>query len=186
MTTSRKFAAFSKSTAPDFPSFRMREIPDGGFCLSSFVVINSKENPEKVLLGHLNPSAPWDHIGALDEKRVLTHSKGWMIPSSHLIIHESPHEASKRVLKEQLGIENEKVALSDPKVVSEAYTLKLANLPNHWDIGFIYRGTLSGNAPKSNAWTDLRFIDVGKASRSEMARSHEDILEYAGFRFRDS
>jgi hypothetical protein len=34
-----------------------------------------------------------------------------------------PHDAAKRVLKEQVGIEDEKIlALSDPKVVSETYT----------------------------------------------------------------
>ena len=180
MTTDRKFAAFSKSQAKDFPSFRMREIPDGGFCLSTFLVITDDKNPERVLVGRLNPSARWDHIGALDEGRINVHSKGWMLPSSHLIIHESPQEAARRILQEQLGIEA--IALSDPKVISEVYDSAYSSLPRHWDIGFIFRGTLT-EAPKSEAWTELRFIEPSKTPRTEMARSHQDILEYAGFKF---
>ena len=190
MTTKRKFAGFAKSSLPgsgEIPSFRMKELPDGGMCLSSFLVI-SESDSKRVLMGHLNPKAPWDHIGALDESRIQAHSKGWMLPSSHLIVHESPQEAAARILKEQLGIDNRMVTLSDPKVVSEVSTPKrFPNLPQHWDIEFIFRGTLASGVqvPKSDAWTDLKFVDVNKTARSEMARSHEDILESIGFRFAD-
>ncbi len=72
MTTERKFAAFNKGKSittgkANLPSFRMKEVPDGGFCLSSFLILSPENNPKEVLMGHLNPSAPWDHIGALDE-----------------------------------------------------------------------------------------------------------------------
>ena len=109
MTTSRKFAGFAKSAmsgSGEIPSFRMKEIPDGGMCLSSFLVISEESDSRVVLMGHLNPKAPWDHIGALDESRIQAHSKGWMLPSSHLIVHESPQEAATRILKEQLGIDD--------------------------------------------------------------------------------
>lgn len=189
MTTDRKFAGFNSGRSlttgkADLPEFRMKEIPEGGFCLSAFVVISDEKNPKGVLMGHLSTKARWDHIGALDASRVQAHSKGWMLPSSHLIVHESPQEAATRILREQLAIEDSKqVSLSDPKVVSEVYTPKrFPNLPSHWDIEFIFRGTL-GKAPKSNAWTDLKFIDVGKTPLSDIARSHEDILESVGFHF---
>jgi ADP-ribose pyrophosphatase YjhB (NUDIX family) len=187
MITNRKFAGFVKSTASgsEVPSFRMKEIPDGGMCLSSFLVISEQDNPKEVLMGRLNPKAPWDHIGALDEGRIQAHSKGWMLPSSHLIIHESPQEAAVRILREQIGIASSIVALSDPKVVSEVSTpRRFPNLPHHWDIEFIFRGTLArSRVPKSDAWVDLKFVDLGRTSRSEMARSHEDILESMGFEF---
>ncbi len=194
MTTDRKFAAFNAGKSittgrADLPPFRMKEIPDGGFCLSSFLVISQEDNPEGVLLGRLNPNAPWDHLGALDEARAQTHGKGWMLPSSHLIVHESPQDAATRILKEQLGIEDQRVALSDPKVVSEVYTpVRFPNLPGHWDIEFIFRGMLAkGNpVPENEAWLDLKFVQVGKTPRSEMARSHQDILESVGFKFADA
>ena len=184
MTTDRKFAAFSKDG--DIPSFRMKEIPNGGFCLSAFLVISEAGDEGRVLMGHLNPAAPWDHVGALDKSRVQAHSNGWMLPSSHLIIHESPQETAQRILKEQLGID-EAIILSGPKVVSEVYTPKrFPDIQNHWDLEFIFNGTLaSRQVHGGNIWTDLRFLRVNEMSRSEITRSHEDVLESAGFKFLD-
>jgi len=68
------------------------EIPSGGVCLSAFLVVQDETG--KVLMGKIDPEAPWDHIGALDQKRVEIHSRGLMLPSSHLLIHESPQAAS--------------------------------------------------------------------------------------------
>jgi len=33
---------------------------------------------------------------------------------------------------------------------------------------------------KTNAWIDLNFVDLNVVKRSEIARSHEDILESSG------
>ena len=186
MTTERQFCRFNKgrSTATgelDKSTLTTREIPDGGLCLSSFVVISEESNPRLVLMGHLNPEANWDHVGALDENRVEVHSKGWMLPSSHLMIRESPQEAAARIAREQFELEDLK--LSSPKVLSEVYAPKrFPELAEHWDIEFIFFGGLSKKRlGKPFAWNDLRFIDSSRTKRSEFARSHEDILESAGF-----
>src|SRR5207247_4634251 len=73
------------------------EIPAGAFCLSAFLIITETGDPRKVLMGRMNPRAPWDHIGALDPSRVEVHSRGWMLPSSHLIFQESPEAAARRI-----------------------------------------------------------------------------------------
>ncbi len=190
MTTDRRFARFNsgKSTVTggtDTSPLVSREVPDGGMCLSAFVVLTEAGHPNRVLLGHLNPEARWDHIGALDPERAEVHSKGWMIPSSHLLLKESPHEAARRILKEQLELEG--VQLSEPKVVSETYTPKrFPDLPSHWDIGFIFRGEFRGKPPSASAWRQLSFVDLGRTKKSEMARSHEDVLEAGGFKFEES
>lgn len=188
MTTDRRFARFNagKSTVsgkPDTSTLTTREIPEGGMCLSAFVVLTKAGSQNEVLLGHLNPEAMWDRIGALDPERVEVHSKGWMIPSSHLIIKEAPAEAAKRILKEQLELEG--LPLSGPVVVSETYTpRRFPDLPSHWDLEFIFRGELPVEMlPRTFAWKELAFIDLGHTRKSEMSRSHEDILESAGFRF---
>jgi ADP-ribose pyrophosphatase YjhB (NUDIX family) len=159
----------------------VKEIPEGGMCLSTFLVLSEKGNRSKVLLGRLNPSSAWDHIGALDPARASIHSKGWMLPSSHLIIYESPQEAASRILREQLELGD--VELSEPKVVSEVYTPKrFQNLPSHWDIEFIFRGELDAQKLKrTSAWTELEFLDLRNIQPGEMARSHEDILNSVGF-----
>src|SRR5437879_13034933 len=117
MTTDRRFSRFSKSG--ESAAVSITEIPAGGVCLSAFVIVTDTGHPTNVLMGHMNPRAPWDHIGALDPSRVEVHSRGWMLPSSHLIFQESPGDAARRIAREQL--EWPDLSLSEPKVMSEAY-----------------------------------------------------------------
>ncbi len=166
MTTSRQFTHFSRDVAPP----RMREIPEGGFCLSTFVILSKIGSPQMVLMGHINKKAPWDHIGALDPERVERHSKGWMLPSSALILGESPQQAAERILKEQLNITDQ--PLEGPRVFSEVY-----DPMNHWDLEFLYFGQRT-NVPSSEMWTELRFVDLTKTRKEEIARGHEDILTH--------
>ncbi|HYM40323.1 MAG TPA: hypothetical protein VEY12_09330 [Thermoplasmata archaeon] len=180
MTTDRRFCRFNK--LGDVP-FGMPEVPEGGLCLSAFLVINERDRNNHALLGHLNPAAPWDHIGALDESRTAVHSKGWMLPSSHLIVNESPEVAARRIAAEQL--ERHDLTFSDARVVSEVYApRRFPGLTRHWDIEFVFRSEWPGGAaPKAAAWTELRFVDLATTPKSAMARSHEDVLESAGLHF---
>jgi ADP-ribose pyrophosphatase YjhB (NUDIX family) len=173
MITSRRFAHFKKDVDPP----RMKDVPEGGFCISTFLIISKKNSPEKVLLGHINTKAPWNHIGALDSTRAERHSKGWMLPSSGLMLGESPSEASKRILKEQLGLEGQ--TLEGPIVFSEVY-----GPMNHWDLEFLFSGELD-EVPSSDAWSELAFVDLTKTRREDMARGHEDILALVGKQTRD-
>ena len=182
MTTSRLFCRLSKSSIhADTPAFGLTGVPAGGFCLSTFLVIAEHKLSGSVLMGRLNPEAPWDHIGALDRKRVEMFSKGWMLPSSHLILHESPAAAAERILKEQLEIES--LPLSQPKIFSDLRDREdqKGERTQHWDIGFIFTGRLrERDLPRPRAWTELRFVDLNHTQRSQIVRSHEDVLEHAG------
>ena len=158
------------------------EIPEGGLCLSSFLVITEGDS-DRVLMGHLDPKARWDHIGALDSGRATIHSEGWMLPSSHLMLYESPQEAAEWILKEQLGLEHLK--LSPAMVVAEVGTpRRFPALSQHWDFEFIFRGRApKGVRPENDAWKELRFVDLKEVGRKEIARSHDEVLENAGFSF---
>src|SRR5882762_5961583 len=111
MTTDRRFSRFSKS----------RE--------TAAFSITETGHPTNVLMGHMNPRAPWDHIGALDPSRVEVHSRGWMLPSSHLIFQESPGDAARRIAREQLELPD--LSFSEPMVVSEAYTPRRLGLGHY-------------------------------------------------------
>ncbi len=182
MTTDRRFCRFNK--LGDVP-FSMPEVPEGGLCLSAFLVLTEKGHPDRVLLGHLDPAAPWDHIGALDPSRTAVHSKGWMLPSSHLIVHESPDEAARRIAVEQLGRDD--IAFGDAKVVSEIYTpRRFPDVARHWDLEFLFRAEWPDRtAPRSPAWSELRFVEIAATPKADIARSHEDVLASAGFTLRD-
>jgi len=181
MTTDRRFSRFSKSR--DTAAFSITEIPAGGVCLSAFLIVTEAGHPMKLLMGHMNPEAPWDHIGALDPSRVEVHSRGWMLPSSHLIFQESPQDAARRIAREQLELPG--LEFSEPKVVSEAYTpRRFPNAPAHWDIEFLFRAEVPGeDLPRPAAWVQLAFVDLRRTAKSEIARSHEDVIESAGLRF---
>jgi ADP-ribose pyrophosphatase YjhB (NUDIX family) len=197
MTTERKFCRFNRSLSfssgdPDLAQVSTREIPESGMCLSSFLVISEKESDEantkkKVLMGKLNPDAPWDHLGALDKKRAERNSRGWMLPSCHLMLFESPREAAIRIAREQLGLSS--LELGDPIVVSEVYPSTLfPELKNHWDLEFIFKAVLSSKEipteTMKQVWKEIRFLDTSTLSsmkkNNEIARSHEDILASAG------
>jgi len=168
MTTDRRFVQLQRGILPP----RLGRIPEGGVCISAFVVISRRGDSKSVLMGRINKSAPWDHIGALDPGRVERHSKGWMLPSSHLIFGESPQDAGVRILREQLGVEEQR--LEAPQVFSEVY-----GALNHWDLEFVFLGERS-DVPNHKAWNELKFIDLTETRKEEIARSHEDILVHIG------
>ena len=168
MVTERKFARFNPADRP----MTTREIPEGGICLSAFLVIGETGHPERVLLGHLDPSVSWDHVGALDPERAEANRDSWMLPSSHLMLGESPQAAAERILKEQLGLPM--LELEGPHVFSEVYGAK-----NHWDLHFVFIGERDQIA-QHPAWTDLAFVDVNDTPRDQIARYHEDILALVG------
>jgi len=169
MATERLFTRFTKTGAPP----RISEIPDGGFCISSFVILNRKGKPGEILLGKLDAAnAQWESIGALDKERAVTNSKGWMLPGCHLIYGESPQDAAGRILEEMLGMPDQK--LQGPLVFSEAYGPK-----NHWDIEFIFTGERDVVRPNP-AWRELTFVDVTKLQLSDFARNHQDVLAHIG------
>jgi len=168
MPTERRFAAFSKTAAPP----RMRKMPEGGMCISAFLIISKRNDPDSILMGKPNKDANWEHIGALDAKRIERHSAGWMLPSSHLMLFETPEGAARRILREQLRVKGMK--LTGPLTFGDT-----SGNENHWDLGFIYLGERD-SVPKSDAWKELRFVRAGELKREEIVRSQVDVLAYAG------
>jgi hypothetical protein len=75
-------------------------------------------------------------------------------------------------LKEQLGLNDQKV--EGPRIFSEVYGDK-----EHWDIEFLFLGERS-DPPSHNAWTELKFVDLPKTRREDIARLHEDVLAHVG------
>jgi ADP-ribose pyrophosphatase YjhB (NUDIX family) len=168
VTTERRFAAFSRRALPP----RMNTVPQGGMCISAFLVISRKGEPGSVLVGRINKNAEWDHIGALNGKRLERFASGWMLPSSHLILFETPEGAARRILREQLGVRNQ--ALEGPMTFADT-----SGTANHWDLGFIFTGERE-SAPSNAAWDELKFVEASKLRRDEMVRSQLDVLAYAG------
>jgi ADP-ribose pyrophosphatase YjhB (NUDIX family) len=156
-------------------------LPPDGLCLSSFLVLSPSGIRTKVLVGKIDPRGPWGEIGALNPHRIQLNSEGWMLPSCHLLYFESPRDAAIRVLREQLGLEN--LTLEGPSIFSEKYRPRRhPERGEHWDLEFVFRGEVpTRRTPAPAAWKELRFIDPSKTARSEFTRSHDEVLELAGF-----
>lgn len=182
MTTQRLFCRFNRGRSTttgeeDQSPMSLKEVPLGGLCLSAFLIVRGHTG--KMLMGKIDPEAPWDNLGALDPVRIKLHSKGWMLPSSHLIVHESPQDAMERIALEQLEITD--LEITDPRVVSEVYPPKyFPDLNEHWDLEFISFAITDEVPKRTRAFRELQLLDPVTLKRSEIARSHEDVLASAG------
>jgi ADP-ribose pyrophosphatase YjhB (NUDIX family) len=156
-------------------------LPPDGLCLSSFLLLSPPGARSKVLVGRIDPKASWAEIGALNPTRIQLNSAGWMLPSCHLLYFESPHDAALRVLREQLGLDP--IVLEGPQIFSERYRPpRHPERGEHWDLEFVYRGEVpAGWAPAHPAWRELRFVEPSLTARTEFTRSHDEVLELAGF-----
>ncbi len=130
-------------------------------------------------MGHLNPNADWDHIGGLTPDRVEAHSKGWMLPSCHILYGEALQDAAQRIVREQIGIE-EGLDLSGPKVFSEVYEPKChPGADKHWDLEFLFEGKLGQDELRKRtprARVRLEFVRIDTTNKEKIARSHEGTL----------
>jgi len=177
MPTEPRFARFRRSPLTEHPG--ACEVPDSGMCLSTFVVLERAGRDGEVLLGRLDPSAPWWELGAIDPARVERIGERWMLPSRQLALFESPDDAARSILWEQLGVDA--LELEGPLVFSDP-----ADEPGpgrrdpHWDLHFVYRGRWTAAEPPRNpSWRSLAFVDVRRLGRDEIARGQRDVLELA-------
>lgn len=178
MSQERKFARFVSCSKQLGPA--ESHVPDAGMCISSFLVIKKKSERTKVLMGKINEKEDLEYKMGLNRERASMFKDGWLLPSSHLVLFEGVADSARRILNEQIGLKELK--LEGPTVVSEAYkSSRIQSSSLHWDFEFIFIGELE-NEPASypNIWKELRFVDLAKIKRSEIARSHDDVIEYSG------
>jgi len=150
-------------------------------CLSVFLVVEPVGRPGHVLLGRIDPTADWATVGGLDPGRVERVGRRWMLPSSQLLLFESPDEAATRIAREQLGVSLP--GLAGPTVFSEAYRSAGTDGDPHWDLHFVYRAQWPGDRfPASAPFAELEFVDLARTSRTEIARAQADVLELVGLR----
>ncbi len=160
-------------------------VPEGGLCLSAFLILTAPAAPGRVLLGRPNAQAPWESMATLEPAHLAAIGQRWILPASHLREFESPKAAGERIAREQLALPHP--ALEGPQVFSEDYPSSIdPESGTHWDVHFLFRG--SWDAPAGGvpaAWSELRLLDPRTLTRRDLARGHADILGLAGFGVRD-
>jgi hypothetical protein len=172
----RAFARWRRSPDPG-PGFW--PIPADGACLSAFLIVRDPGDPGRLALGTPTADAAWERVGALDPERLRKVGDRLMLPSCHLLEYESPDSAARRIAHEQL--ERPDLELSGPQVVSEAYG-RPGGDGQHWDLHFLYRAAWPrGVALSARLWSRLAFEDPRGVPLDRYARSHGDIVRFAGF-----
>ncbi len=163
--------------------FREGNVPPGGTCLSSFVMLTT--GPD-LLVGKMTKPEVWvERFFVGPQWAPIYHQSGkYMLPASHLAWYESPLEAAERSVKEQTLLPMDRKDLKLVEVQSHL-SGDIANTtePPHWDICFVYEGKV----PKSFAkklkqpewFEDFGFVSRSKLKPDDFARGHGDILELA-------
>jgi ADP-ribose pyrophosphatase YjhB (NUDIX family) len=157
--------------------FMEGHVPKGGTCLSSFLVLKRKDG---ILVGKMTKPDVWVERFFMGEKfaPIYASSNKWLIPASHLKYGEKPEDAATRILVEQVGLPKSKLSLlqiqshlsQDPKDPDVA----------HWDVCFVYGGTLR-KEPQTPEWfSELKFVRARQLASEDFTRGHGDVLRELG------
>lgn len=160
---------------PKKAMFNAQNIPKGGTCISSFLILKGKNG---ILVGKMAKPEIWVErfmVGEAFAPKYAASNK-WLLPASHLIYGEKPEDAAKRILNEQLHLKNTKLSLlqvqshlrsQDPTDPDAA----------HWDLCFVYGGQLRIKQLSKPDWfSELTFQKPRTLKSEDFTRDHGDIL----------
>jgi hypothetical protein len=155
-------------------------VPGNGMCLSTFLVLHPPGDRHRVLLGRIEPTAPWFELGGLDPTRVAENATTWLLPACQWRMFETPQESVERIAREML--ESGLPPVTGPTVLSETMPRSSATSNDpHWDVNFLYEGEWpTSTPPTARLWRELEFRDVRRVRPEEFGRHHDDILAALG------
>jgi ADP-ribose pyrophosphatase YjhB (NUDIX family) len=157
--------------------FMEGNVPKGGTCLSSFLVLRGKGG---ILVGKMTKPEIWVErflVGEMFAPKYAASNK-WLLPASYLKYGEKPEAAAARVLVEQL--EASKIRLSLLQVQSHLSQSQSEPEDGHWDICFVYGGVLRRRLRKPEWFSDLRFMKPRELKSDDFTRGHGDVLRELG------
>jgi ADP-ribose pyrophosphatase YjhB (NUDIX family) len=157
--------------------FNESNVPKGGTCISSFLVIKSKGG---VLVGKMTKPEIWVErflVGEMFAPRYASSGK-WLLPASYLKYGEKPEDAAMRVLTEQVALPKSKLSL----VQVQSHLAQDPNDPEaaHWDLCFVYGGTFRGKLRTPEWFSELKFVKPRQLSADDFTRGHGDVLRALG------
>jgi hypothetical protein len=164
--------------------FSQTNVPPGGTCLSSFVVVS---NGRGILVGKMARPEIWIERFLVGPKfaPVYAGSDKYVLPARHLHWYESPLDAAHSILRDQVGLSvpRGKIALVDAQSHVSG-DIENEDEPPHWDICFLYRAQISGkmgvNLARPEWFSELVFRPLGSLGRDDFTRGHGDVLDTAG------
>jgi len=164
--------------------FSQKNVPPGGTCLSSFVVVSNGRN---ILVGKMARPEIWVQrflVGPTFAP-VYAGSGKYVLPARHLHWYESPLEAALGVMRDQVGLDIPASKISLVDVQSHVSgDINDEEEPPHWDICFLYRTQVSNKQAetlKRPEWfSELAFKPLRSLKQDHFTRGHGDVLKGAG------
>jgi len=164
--------------------FSKDNVPPGGTCLSSFVVVS---DGRRVLVGKMGRPEIWVERFLVGRERapIYAASGKYVLPARHLHWYEPPLEAALGVLRDQIGVDIPANKVSLVAVQSHlSGDIDDEKEPPHWDICFLYRAQVSRSLAerlrRPEWFTELAFKPLGSLKPSDFTRGHGDVLQTAG------
>jgi ADP-ribose pyrophosphatase YjhB (NUDIX family) len=142
---------------------------------------------QRILVGRMDRPEIWVEkflVGPARAK-VYADSGKYVLPARHLHWYESPFEAARSVLRDQVGLDVPANRISLVDVQSHVSgDVNDEKEPPHWDICFVYKVQV----PKSQAaklrrpewFSELAFKPLGGLKQQDFTRGHGDVLQMAG------
>jgi len=164
--------------------FSKDNVPPGGTCLSSFVIVS---NGQRILVGKMDHPEIWVErflVGPAFAPRYADSGK-YVLPARHLHWYESPFEAARSILRDQvgLGVPGNKISLADVQSYVSG-DINDEKEPPHWDICFVYQAHVSKNLAaklrRPEWFSELGFKPLRGLKQDDFTRGHGDVLQTAG------
>ena len=164
--------------------FNEQNVPRGGVCLSSFLLVRSGR---KVLVGRMAKPEVWVETFFVGEKFApIYYSSGkYVLPARHLAWYESPLDAADGVIRDQLMMRIPRRDIHLIQVQSHVGgDINSAEQPPHWDICFVYEVRTPAKILrelKVPPWfKDLHLVPLSSITVDDFTRGHGDVLAEAG------
>lgn len=164
--------------------FSEGNVPPGGTCLSSFVVVSNGRN---ILVGKMGRPEIWIEKFLVGPKFAPSYASSgkYVLPARHLHWYESPIEAAHGIVRDQVGLDIPKSSISLVGVQSHVSgEVDNEKEPPHWDICFLYRTQVSGEQAaklKRPEWfSELEFKPLRSLKQDDFTRGHGEVLQVAG------
>jgi ADP-ribose pyrophosphatase YjhB (NUDIX family) len=157
-------------------------VPVGGVCLSAFIVASKNG---AVLLGLPKAGPEWAEKGGerLSGAKELERGNSWILPATHLLIGETPDDASVRIARNFTGLSGKpEFAMIQSHTRPAKIWFKHVGKSVHWDLCFVYHLEIA-RPPKNPKpwWKDLRLYAQEEIRGLNIGRGHRDILKEGGY-----
>jgi len=157
-------------------------VPVGGVCLSTFIVAKSGD---AILLGLPRSGVEWAEQGGerLSGAEELERSNTWILPATHLLLGETPDDASIRIARDFTGLKGiPEFAMIQSHTRPAKLWFKHVGNAVHWDLCFVYKLKIRG-VPKKLLpwWKEMRLFDRVELRTLKIGRGHRDILKEGGY-----